>query len=38
MAVLKAAGVVESHRRGRWVHHAIREDLAPHARRLLEAV
>lgn len=38
MAVLRNAGLVESTKRGLWVHHALRGDLPAATRRLLEAV
>jgi ArsR family transcriptional regulator len=37
MARLRAAGLVESGRRGVWAHYRLREDLSPAVRRLLEA-
>jgi ArsR family transcriptional regulator, arsenate/arsenite/antimonite-responsive transcriptional repressor len=36
MAKLKAAGLVESEKRGVWIHYRLRTGLAPQARRLLE--
>ena len=38
MAVLKGAGLVESTKRGLWVHYALRRELPETAERLLEAV
>ncbi len=38
MAVLKTAGLVESQKRGLWVHYALAGNLPPATRRLLEAV
>ena len=38
MAVLKNAGLVESTKRGLWVHYALRADLPDATTRLLQAV
>ena len=38
MAKLKAAGLVESDKRGIWIHYRVRDRLAPEARRLLEQI
>jgi ArsR family transcriptional regulator len=38
MGKLKAAGLVESHKRGIWVYYRLREDVSPMARRLLESL
>jgi ArsR family transcriptional regulator, arsenate/arsenite/antimonite-responsive transcriptional repressor len=38
MAKLKAAGLVESRKRGVWTYYRLREDLRPAAVRLLEAL
>ena len=36
MAKLKAAGLVESEKRGVWIHYRLKSKLAPDTRRLLE--
>ena len=38
MAKLRGAGLVESQRRGVWVHYRLREDISPLARRLLQSL
>jgi len=38
MAKLKDAGLVESDKRGIWIHYRVRDRLAPEARRLLEQI
>ena len=38
MAKLKDAGLVESDKRGIWIHYRVRDRLAPETRRLLEQI
>ena len=38
MAILKNAGLVESEKRGIWVHYRLKENLAPRAQALVDAV
>jgi DNA-binding transcriptional ArsR family regulator len=38
MGKLRAAGLVESQRRGVWAYYRLRDDISPVARRLLESL
>jgi DNA-binding transcriptional ArsR family regulator len=38
MARLREAGLVESTRKGIWSYYALRRDLTPAARRILESI